>query len=165
VSSLEIVLPRRLRERLEEEAERVGLSAEEFVLKVVAERLNREVDPPEVAEVYVKLAEKYLREAEDLLAGGDFVQASEKLWGAAALTVKAVAAARGLLLRSHGDLFKFVKSLGDETGDAELRRLFAVASALHQNFYESWLPPEVVKEYAQDVKQLIQKLKDLLRPP
>jgi len=164
VSSLEIVLPRRLWERLEE-AERVGLSAEEFVLKVVAERLNREVDPPEVAEVYVKLAEKHLREAEDLLAGGDFVQASEKLWGAAALMVKAVAAARGLLLRSHGDLFKFVKSLGDETGDAELRRLFAVASALHQNFYESWLPPEVVKEYAQDVKQLIQKLKDLLRPP
>jgi hypothetical protein len=62
-------------------------------------------------------------------------------------------------------LFKFVKSLGDETGDAELRRLFAVASALHQNSYESWLPTEVVKEYAQDVKQLIQKLKDLLRPP
>jgi hypothetical protein len=57
VSSLEIVLPRRLRERLEEEAEGVGLSAEEFVLKVVAERLNSEVDPPEVAEVYVKLAE------------------------------------------------------------------------------------------------------------
>jgi len=164
VSSLEIVLPRRLWERLEE-AERVGLSAEEFVLKVVAERLNREVDPPEVAEVYVKLAEKYLREAEDLLAGGDFVQASEKLWGAAALMVKAVATAKGLLLRSHGDLFKFVKSLGDETADAELRRLFAVASVLHQNFYESWLPPEVVKEYAQDVKQLIQKLKDLLRPP
>jgi len=79
--------------------------------------------------------------------------------------VKAVAVARGLLLRSHGDLFKFVKSLGDETGDAELRRLFAVASALHQNFYESWLPPEVVKEYAQDVNRLIQKLKDLLRPP
>jgi hypothetical protein len=151
VSSLEIVLPMWLRERLEEEAERVGLSAEEFVLKVVAERLNREVDPPEVAEVYVKLAEKYLREAEDLLAGGDFVQASEKLWGAA-LMDKAVAAARGLLLRSHGDLFKFVKSLGDEAGDPELRRLFAVASALHQNFYESWLPPEVVKEYAQDVK-------------
>jgi hypothetical protein len=40
MSSLEIVLPKRLRERLEEEAERVGLSAEEFVLKVVAERLN-----------------------------------------------------------------------------------------------------------------------------
>ena len=156
-------MPRRLRERLEEEAERVGLSAEEFLLKVVTERLNSEVDPPEVAEVYVKLAEKYLREAEDLLAGGGFVQASER--GTAALMVKAVAAARGLLLRSHGDLFKFVKSLGDETGDAELRRLFAVASALHQNFYESWLPPEVVKEYAQDVKQLIQKLKNLLRPP
>ena len=34
MSSLEIVLPRGLRERLEEEAERVGLSAEEFVLRL-----------------------------------------------------------------------------------------------------------------------------------
>ena len=33
MSSLEIVLPRGLRERLEE-AERVGLSAEEFVLRL-----------------------------------------------------------------------------------------------------------------------------------
>ena len=43
-----------------------------------------------------RLGEKYLAEAKGLLNAGDFVQASEKLWGTAALTVKMVAAKRGL---------------------------------------------------------------------
>jgi hypothetical protein len=44
------------------------------------------------------LSEKYLAEGRKLLKEGDLVQASEKLWGATALTVKMVAAKRGLKL-------------------------------------------------------------------
>ena len=76
--------------------------------------------------------------------------------------VKAVAAKRGVTISSHGDLFRFIVRLGIEVKDHELRRLFAVANALHQNFYENWLDGEVVKEYAEDVKQLLDKLKKLL---
>jgi len=67
---------------------------------------------------YRKLNHKYLRDAEDLIERGDFVQASEKFWGAA-------------------------------------------AAALHQNFYENWLPPEVVIKYGEAVKELLSKLKEL----
>ena len=45
-----------------------------------------------------KLSDKYLADGMKLLKAGDLVQASEKLWGAAALTVKVVAAKRGLKL-------------------------------------------------------------------
>ena len=43
-----------------------------------------------------RLGEKYLAEAKELLKKEYLVQAPEKLWGTAALTVKMVAAKRGL---------------------------------------------------------------------
>lgn len=58
----------------------------------------------ENAECYSNLMEKHFREAETFLAKSDFVQAGEKLWGAAAEMVKVVAAKRGVELRTHGDL-------------------------------------------------------------
>ena len=76
--------------------------------------------------------------------------------------VKAVAAKRNITISSHGQLYRFVTRLGAEQKDPELRRLFAVAGTLHQNFYENWLIGEVVKEYAEDVNQFLNKLRKLL---
>ena len=94
-----------------------------------------------------------------LIKRKDFVQASEKLWGAAAEIVKAIAARRGIEIKSHGELYKFVAKLKVELEEPELTRLFAVAGALHQNFYENWLPSEVVIDYAEAVKELVVKLR------
>jgi len=38
-----------------------------------------------------------------------------------------------------------------------------VASTLHQNLYEGWLSGEVVREYAEDVKQLVRELRKLVK--
>ena len=120
--------------------------------------------------VDLKLNNKYLDEAEELIKKKDYVQAqpfkkaltekaSLKLWGAAAEMVKVVAAKRGIEIKSHGELYKFVAKLKVELGDPELLRLFSLAGALHQNFYENWLPPEVVIDCAEAVKELVAKLK------
>ena len=111
---------------------------------------------------YLQLNNKYLREAEDLIGKGDYVQASEKFWDAAAEIVKAVAANRKTEIRSHGDLHRFVARLKQELNDPELPRLFGLAGELHQNFYENWLPPETVVDYGEAVKQLVRKLKRLI---
>jgi len=58
----------------------------------------------EKAEHYSNLKTKYLIDAEALLSKGDYVQAGEKLWGAAAEVVKVVGAKRGVKLRTHSDL-------------------------------------------------------------
>ena len=108
---------------------------------------------------YLKLNNKYLEEADALISKDDYVQASEKFWGAAAEIVKAVAAKRGIELKSHGELFNFVSQLKDELGDPELPRLFALASTLHQNFYEDWLPPATVRDLGEAVKQFVARLK------
>jgi len=108
---------------------------------------------------YIKLNNKYLKEAETLMGKGDYVQASEKLWGAAAEVVKAVAAKRGTELKSHRELYGFVSKLKDELHEPELVRLFSLASTLHQNFYEDWLPAETVKDHAEAVRRLVERLK------
>ncbi len=159
--SLNLAIPRRIEERLKAESEKAGVSVEEIALEALYKGLGEEPDPSEKAEAYKGLSEKYSAEADTFSGKGDYVQASEKLWGSAALMVKAVAARRDVAISSHGDLHKFVTRLGAEQKEPELRRLFAVASTLHQNFYENWLNEEVVKEYAEDVNQLLNKLKKL----
>jgi len=113
----------------------------------------------EKAPDYLKLNNKYLKEADALISKHDYVQASEKFWGAAAEIVKAIAAKRGTALKSHGELYSFVSKLRDELGDPELARLFSLASTLHQNFYQDWLPPETVKDHGEAVKQFVARLK------
>ena len=123
--------------------------------------------------VDLKLNNKYLNEAEELIKKKDYVQAqpfkkaltekaSLKLWGAAAEMVKVVAAKRGIEIKSHRELYKFVAKLKTELGDPELSRLFGLAGALHQNFYENWLPPATAVDHAEAVKELVAKLKRAL---
>jgi len=116
----------------------------------------------EKVEHYSNLMRKYFRDAEAFLAKGNYVQASEKLWGAAAEIVKAVAVKRGVELRTHGDLWEFVTKLRTELKDPELSRLFLQANYLHQNFYEGVLPPEAVMDGAEAVKEFIDKLERLI---
>jgi hypothetical protein len=111
---------------------------------------------------YLELNNKYLKEAELLIDKGDYVQASEKFWGAAAEMVKAVAAKRGVELKSHGDFHGFVARLKRELGEPELTRLFGTAATLHQNFYENWLPAEAVIDYGEAVKELVSRLSKII---
>ncbi len=111
---------------------------------------------------YHKLSDKYLRDAEALLKEEDYVQASEKFWGTAALMVKTVAAGRGMELNSHRDIRRFVNRLRNERDEPDLNLLFGVAADLHQNFYEDRLPPQVVADYGEAVKAFIDKLQRVL---
>lgn len=116
----------------------------------------------ETVKNYLELNRKYLAEGENLLAKGDSVQASEKLWGASAEIVKAVAANRGLRLKTHGDLWAFTTKLSSELGDPEILKLFAAANYLHQNFYENVMTIEAVRAGHEAVKQFIEKIEKLL---
>ena len=78
-------------------------------------------------EHYYALSKKYFKDAKEFLSMKDLVQASEKLWGASALAVKAVAAKRGLKLDKHESLWEFVSRLAKERSD--FIRLFFTANA------------------------------------
>ena len=117
--------PEARREAEEKAAETDSLPEE---LGVEQKSLNEELDPEELVEHYQALSEKYFKEAKEFLSMEGLVQASEKLWGASALAVKAVAAKKGLKLDKQGSLWEFVSRLSKERSDEDFIRLFVTAA-------------------------------------
>ena len=107
-------------------------------------------------------AREFLTKAQEEVTRGELTQASEKGWGAAAQMVKAIAQERGWEHNGHFLLYQAVHNLVDETGDTQLVTLFQVAGNLHSNFYENWLPADVVRSGLDDVNELVDKLEGLL---
>ena len=107
---------------------------------------------------HTETATEFLAKAHEYLASGDLLQASEKGWGATARMVKAVAEDRGWRHTSHGDLYRAIDRLAEETSDEQLQNLFRSASTLHQNFYEGWMAADVVADALKDVEEIMKRL-------
>jgi len=147
-----IILPKRLGEKLRKKAEATGYLTEELGVELLRKSLNEELDPEDLVEHYQALSEKYFEEAKEFLKKRDLVQASEKFWGATALTIKMLAAKRGLKLEEHGSLWAFINILATESKDRDIIGLFHVANGLHKNFYENEMPREAVEVSAEDIE-------------
>ncbi len=154
-----IALPQRLVVKLREKAEETDSLPDELGIDLLSKSLNEELDPEELVEHYQSLSEKYLTEAKEFLSKGDLVHASEKFWGATALTIKMVGAKRGLKLEKHGAIWSFVSRISRESRDNELILLFHAANGLHKNCYENELDQKAVKITAESVEKLIEKLR------
>ena len=112
---------------------------------------------------YLIASREYMGKAFQYLAENDLPQAGEKAWGAAAEMVKAIAEERGRYHRSHRVLYEIVDDLTEETEDPDIGRAFHVASDLHINYYERWLPARAVQRGVADVQRFIDKLEPLAR--
>ena len=110
---------------------------------------------------YATASRTFMAEALQYLALNNLPQASEKGWGAAAQMVKATAEERGWQHDTHRLLFGIVGALAGETGDSSISALFQIASNLHINFYENWLPEQTVNQSLQSVRELLTKLEPL----
>ena len=110
---------------------------------------------------YLIASREYMGRAWGYFAENDLPQASEKGWGAAAEMVKAVAEKRRWTHDSHRLLYQIIRNLVNETGDDHLSRLFKLASDLHINYYERWLPGEDVRLSLQDVQELVDRLEPM----
>jgi len=62
------MLPKKLKERIEEESKKLDISEEEFIVEALSEYLK--IDPEYRIEVHLALSEKYLKEAEEFLEKG-----------------------------------------------------------------------------------------------
>ncbi len=107
------------------------------------------------------VSRRFIQQADEELERRDYLQASEKAWGAAVRAVKCSAGQRGWEHDSHRHLFAVAHRLADESEDPEVRVLFGVASSLHVNFYEGWMDTETVIAGIEDVKRLLNKLEML----
>ena len=92
------------------------------------------------------------------LEAGDLIQASEKLWGAAAQALKSVAERRGWKHNSHAQFYNIMAEIESESQSPSLRRDFGSAAELHTNFYENWLDEDQIRRRAEDVRHFVEEL-------
>ena len=84
----------------------------------------------------------FLELVDDEVERGELEEASNKLWGAAAHAIKAVAESRGWVHGSHRNLEEVVMRLVDDEGAPPiLYTYYALANWFHSRFYGG--PPEV----------------------
>ena len=100
---------------------------------------------------HAQTAQEFLAVADGEFASGDMLQGSEKMWGAAAHAVMAVAQQRGWPFGSHGSLRTAVRRLSDEYGDPFLIAGFVSAEKFHANFYHDFMEHDADFELSKDV--------------
>ena len=85
---------------------------------------------------YQEISRHLLEQARQELDQGDILQASEKVWGATAHAIKAVAQQRGWNHHAHNNLRDAATYIGFEHDRQDLRILFQSLEAMHANYYE-----------------------------
>ena len=131
---------------------------------VIARDGQSNADMVQVSGEYGARGQTLWEQTQTALEQADLPQASEKLWGADAQAVKSVAEARGWPHMSHRGLYDVISRLQQETGQQRLGQLLAIASALHQNFYEGWMPLEQVRDRSANIHELRETLGALMEP-
>jgi len=121
--------------------------------------------PREGVNTYLGLHERLLKEAGEEYARGDLVQAGEKLWGAVASLLNAIAEVRGWEHHSHRDYYIIIRNLFKETDDEELLLYFGMAEELHANFYHNFMGKDDFEVHRDYALKLINKLRGLIKTP
>ena len=138
-------------ERIKAEADRLGVTPEVYL----ADMLAQGEDPQVRVEFYIEASTTLLEQAETELEKGDLRQAAEKIWGAAALAVKAYAAqCEGIRLTSHGELWSYTRRLKEDLGPW-VYDSWNAATAMHTCFYEGWCTEDHVAEALEKVRRLV----------
>ena len=100
---------------------------------------------------HIQTASEFLVKSEEEFDNSDYLQASEKLWGAAVHAVLAIAQQRGWNYGSHRDLMQAAMRISEEQGDTSIYEQFDVARKLHANFYQGFLEDHELGKLRPDV--------------
>ncbi len=149
-----IRLPESIVRRMQKEAEKLGMSLEEYVFELVAQGL----DPKDRAREYIEAARDLLSQAREELERGNARQAAEKLWGATALAVKAYASWKyGKVLRSHAELWEYKRKMMKEFGEW-VNSSWNGGQSMRVCFCEGWCTEEDVGSTLKDIKKLVDEV-------
>ena len=115
---------------------------------------------------YRRQSREFLTKGRGYLGAGDWHQAAEKGWGAAAWMAKAVAEAQGWQYKRHDEFFTVMYQAQDLAGDARLRGLGNTANTLHGYYYtrKRFLRPEIIGASLDDMALLLDILQPLTEP-
>ncbi len=120
--------------------------------------------PEALSDEYKQTGRRYIRQADEEFEKGDFLQASEKAWGAVTQQVKALAVLRGLTHESHREIRIAASLIADEVNQDEIMDLFSICESLHANYYEAWMREREVRRRIENMKELVALLENVPPP-
>ena len=121
--------------------------------------------PEELSNRYLQMSQKYMRQAREELDKGDLSQASEKVWGATAESLKSLAAQRGWNHKSHPLLRDIATHTYMEFGRPRLIELFRLLEGAHFNYYEHQFEYDDVRLFLEESRELIGLLDEIRNSP
>ncbi len=113
------------------------------------------------AEEHIQTAQDFLERSDRYFADGDRLQGSEKLWGAAAHAVLAVARTRGRRLGSHSRLREMADTLSLEIGEPLISADFDSAERFHANYYHGYMTDYDIDIERPAVRRLVRRVLSL----
>ena len=88
---------------------------------------------------HIRTAREFLAASDREFESGEYLQASEKLWGAASHALLAASQSNGWPGGSHYAMKQAAERLSAERGDPLIAYGFEVAEKLHGNFYHDFM--------------------------
>ena len=110
---------------------------------------------------HYRTAQDFLAAADAEFSAGDILQGSEKLWGAAAHAVMAVAQQRGWRFGDHRALQAAANRLANEFREPILASNFSVAEKFHANFYHDFMQDFEIDGDREKVRDFINRVLSL----
>ena len=127
-----------------------------------------ELPDPDVNTVqdHVDMSQRFLKHAQHELDNGRRLQASEKVWGATAHALKAIAVQRGWRHRSHTTLFEVATQVGQEFDqESAIAMRMGLAADMHQNFYENGRSGRYIQVAINNTEDLVKSLDGIRSAP
>ena len=110
---------------------------------------------------HIQTALEFLVGSDRYFAEGDRLQGSEKLWGASAHAIMAVARSRGWKLGRHIDLRENAEALALELNDPALLHRFKAAEKFHANFYHGFMDTAIIETLRPSVHRFVHRVLSL----
>ena len=107
---------------------------------------------------HVRIARQFLEAADKLFDEGDFVQTSEKLWGATSHSLKALCIRRGWRHGKYTHIREAARRLAEETGEELFATGFSIAYSHHLNFYTDAMEADDIDFGRPFLRRLVEKL-------
>lgn len=111
-----------------------------------------------IKDEHVQTAQDFLVKSDNYFAEGDVLQGSEKLWGAAAHAVMAIAQERGWDYGSHYALRQVAMRLEDEMDDERIRLGFIASEKFHANFYHNFMEESELDMSRPSAKRFVERM-------
>ena len=125
------------------------------------------LSPPGANDIddHVAMSHRFIDHAKAELRRGHRLQASEKVWGAAAHALKAIAIQRGWHHSSHINIIDIGEQLAREFNRDDFSGHVNTADSMHKNFYENNRRAGAILSAINDVESFVAKLDEVRALP